>query len=250
MCSRPGASRSQGPAHELHDNEHVQAGLSRWLKTWSVKSCSAPAGAKPTSPGRGARSGRSRPWRRTITRGRSEEAGQALSSRAPSSSRSTRALARASPISARACNLSGDSGGDGAALLARRLQVWRGADPWIARMDAPRVARSSLFHMRMELRHRDTYRARWQERWRRDRRRGEGAARSLDAARGADLASRCRRGLCRAGAASVPAMLNDTRKLMAAAFLLLAPPAPVILIRPAVSGARHRAWPCARRSSP
>ena len=32
-------------------------------------------------------------------------------------------------------------------------------------MDAPRVARSSLFHMRMELLHRDTYRARWQERW-------------------------------------------------------------------------------------
>jgi hypothetical protein len=33
-------------------------------------------------------------------------------------------------------------------------------------MSAPRVARSSLFHMRMEQRHRDTYEERWRLKWR------------------------------------------------------------------------------------
>jgi hypothetical protein len=58
--------------------------------------------------------------------------------------------------------------GDGgrARLIGQALDVWRATGPWIARMDAPRMARSSLFHMRMELRHRETYRARWQIRWR------------------------------------------------------------------------------------
>lgn len=119
--------------------------------------------------------------------------------------------------------LSGDSAGV-APLYREALGVWRGTDPWIARMDAPRVARSSLFHMRMEARHRDTYRARWQERWREIA--GEARARleALNASPGvpdiqaADASARWRR--------ERPAMLNDTRKLMAGAFLLLAPPAP------------------------
>ncbi len=91
-------------------------------------------------------------------------------------------------------------------------------------MDAPRVARSSLFHMRMEVRHRDTYRARWQERWREMagevRMRLAALNASPDAldATAADALARWRR--------ERPAMLNDTRKLMAASFLLLAPPAP------------------------
>ena len=88
-------------------------------------------------------------------------------------------------------------------------------------MDAPRVARSSLFHMRMELRHRDTYRARWQQRWAEIAAEAkvrldaltESAAVTGDAAR--EALARWRR--------ARPAMLNDTRKLMAAAFLLLAP---------------------------
>ena len=73
-----------------------------------------------------------------------------------------------------------DSGGkDGGTRLFRdALDVWRASGPWIARMDAPRMARSSLFHMRMELRHRETYRARWQITLAGDGRRGEGAARN------------------------------------------------------------------------
>jgi hypothetical protein len=118
-------------------------------------------------------------------------------------------------------NLSGDSG-DGSAFLFREgLAVWRGADQWIARMDAPRVARSSLFHMRMEALHRPTYRARWQKRWREIAADAIGRLEILAAAGGTTLANpgdllpRWRR--------ECPAMLNDTRKLMAAAFLLLAP---------------------------
>jgi hypothetical protein len=120
-------------------------------------------------------------------------------------------------------SLAGQGGGV-PLLLREALDVWRSAGPWIARMDAPRTARSSLFHMRMELRHRATYRARWHERWREIA--AEAIARlEILAAAGAtapanpgDVLPRWRR--------ERPAMLNDTRKLMAAAFLLLAPGAP------------------------
>ena len=116
-------------------------------------------------------------------------------------------------------HLSGDSGI--APLFREASEVWRRADPWIARMDAPRVARSSLFHMRMEVRHRDTYRARWQERWKEIAAEARSRLVALDApldtldASAAESLARWRR--------ERPAMLNDTRKLMAAAFLLLAP---------------------------
>ena len=119
-------------------------------------------------------------------------------------------------------NLSGRSGDDGSVFLFREgLVVWRGADQWIARMEAPRVARSSLFHMRMEARHRDTYRARWQERWREIAAEARARIEALVGSGGAELARpddvlpRWHR--------ERPAMLNDTRKLMAASFLLLAP---------------------------
>jgi hypothetical protein len=119
--------------------------------------------------------------------------------------------------------LSGDSAGV-EPLYREALEVWRRADPWIARMDAPRMARSSLFHMRMEALHRDTYRSRWQERWRemaaeaRARLAGLNGSPGAPGAPASDASARWHR--------ERPAMLNDTRKLMAAAFLLLAPPAP------------------------
>ena len=117
-------------------------------------------------------------------------------------------------------SLSGQSE-DSTFLFREGLDVWRQSHGWIARMEAPRMARSSLFHMRMEARHRSTYRARWQERWREIA--AEATARSealivspdVRAATAADAFARWRR--------ERPAMLNDTRKLMAAAFLLLAP---------------------------
>jgi hypothetical protein len=120
-------------------------------------------------------------------------------------------------------SLAGDATGT-ERLVGDALDVWRRADPWIARMDAPRYARSSMFHMRMEMRHRDTYRARWQERWQeltqeaRLRLAALTAARDASASPSAEAIGRWRR--------ERPAMLNDTRKLMAAVCLLLAPPAP------------------------
>jgi hypothetical protein len=120
--------------------------------------------------------------------------------------------------------MSGDTNGVGI-LLQKALDVWRGTGPWIGRMDAPRIARSSLFHMRMETLHRETYRSRWQLRWQEIATEAKERLAALNqnfapspAAASAALA-RWRR--------ERPAMLNDTRKLMAAAFLLLAPPLPV-----------------------
>ena len=108
-----------------------------------------------------------------------------------------------------------------ARLLGEAREVWAGAGPWIARMDAPRVARSSLFHMRMELRHRDTYRARWQQRWAEIAAEAKARLETLNrpaaitGAAASEALARWRR--------ERPATLNDTRKLMAAGFLLLAP---------------------------
>lgn len=117
-------------------------------------------------------------------------------------------------------------GEDNAFLFREALDVWRRTTPWIARMAAPRVARSSLFHMRMEARHRDTYKARWQERWQEIaaeammRLEALNASNESPCASSADAVALWRR--------ERPAMLNDTRKLMAAAFLLLAPPVPKV----------------------
>jgi hypothetical protein len=109
-----------------------------------------------------------------------------------------------------------------ASLCAKALEAWKGSGPWIARMDAPRVARSSMFHLRMEARHRDTYRGLWQQRWR------EIAAETvkrLEALNAPDATVTAPAGDTLAvWRRERPAMLNDTRKLMAAALLLLAPP--------------------------
>jgi hypothetical protein len=113
-------------------------------------------------------------------------------------------------------------GKGGARLFGDALDVWRASAPWIARMDAPRMARSSLFHMRMELAHRETYRARWQIRWREMAEEAKERLANLSppprdlGGSAAEALARWRR--------ERPALLNDSRKLMAAAYLLLAPP--------------------------
>ena len=118
-------------------------------------------------------------------------------------------------------SLAGDDQGV-ASLFLKARDAWRRSDPWIARMDAPRVARSSMFHLRMEARHRDTYRALWQKRW---REMAAEAMQRLDALNAPDAAITAPAGDTLAvWRRERPAMLNDTRKLMAATFLLLAPP--------------------------
>jgi hypothetical protein len=119
-------------------------------------------------------------------------------------------------------SLSGDNQGV-APLFLKALEAWRRTDPWIARMRAPRVARSSLFHMRMEALHRETYRALWQKRWREI---AEDAKKRLDALNTPNAtAAAPTTDVLAQWLRERPAMLNDTRKLMAAAYLLLAPPA-------------------------
>ncbi len=115
--------------------------------------------------------------------------------------------------------LAGSDQAAGHKLLAEAQRVWNATAPWIAAMDAPRVARSSLFHMRMEQRHRETYRSNWRVKW---QAMAEEAKTRLDAcnldqpvdtAAVSQALERWRR--------ERPAMLNDTRKLMAAAYLTL-----------------------------
>ncbi len=103
--------------------------------------------------------------------------------------------------------------------IADAIGVWRRCDGWVAGMTAPRVARSSLFHMRMEQRHRPTYEARWRVKWAelveeaRGRVGASGEMALISAAEAAERLARWRR--------ERPAMLNDTRKLMAAVILLM-----------------------------
>jgi hypothetical protein len=103
--------------------------------------------------------------------------------------------------------------------LAGGEDAWPRCTSWIAAMSAPRVARSSLFHMRMEQRHRATYEERWRLKWRDMAEEARARLQAADPAGPADPA---------AAAAALarwqrecPAMLNDTRKLMAATLLLL-----------------------------
>ena len=112
---------------------------------------------------------------------------------------------------------SGDQAAAG--LLSEATRAWARSGPWIEAMTAPRSARSSLFHMRMEQRHRDAYTQNWRMKWRQMadeaimRLNGINADAPLDVATVRASAERWRR--------ERPAMLNDTRKLMAAVLLLL-----------------------------
>jgi len=113
-------------------------------------------------------------------------------------------------VHAGAANLSGRT-------LTDAVRIWQDCDSWIATMTAPRVARSSLFHLRMEQRHRPAYEARWRIKWAElaaeaRERIGAGAFTLIPAEQAGECLARWRR--------ERPAMLNDTRKLMAAVFLL------------------------------
>jgi hypothetical protein len=117
--------------------------------------------------------------------------------------------------------LSGAASRAGAAesphLFAEAAEIWSACGPWIAAMTAPRSARSSLFHMRMEQRHLGTYEERRQIKWRGLAEDGRARVEALSATapkatRFFDAGAQWRR--------ERPAMLNDTRKLMAAVLLL------------------------------
>ena len=107
-------------------------------------------------------------------------------------------------------------------LVEKALETWRGTLPWISRMEAPRVARSSMFHLRMEALHRDTYRSRWQKRW--NEMAADAQRRLAALSENNEIVVAPDDAILATWQRERPAMLNDTRKLMAASLLLLAPP--------------------------
>jgi hypothetical protein len=99
---------------------------------------------------------------------------------------------------------------------ARR--IWQQSDSWTARMSVPRAARSSLFHMRLEQRHRAAYEERWRVKWAELAREGRelvGDAGSLNLVSGAEAEWRLTR-----WRRERPHVLDDTRKLIGAVLLL------------------------------
>jgi hypothetical protein len=98
------------------------------------------------------------------------------------------------------------------------IAVWRACDGWVAEMRAPRMARSSLFHLRMEQRHRQTYEDRWRAKWAelvaeaRSLLDAPGAITPVSAAEAGERLARWQR--------ERPPFLNDTRMLLAAVLLL------------------------------
>ncbi len=104
-------------------------------------------------------------------------------------------------------------------MIGEARNEWKNSRLWIESMKASRVARSSMFHLRMELRHRDTYEENWRTKWRQmadsasERVKLQLPKTAPNRVAAAEALSRWQR--------SRPAMLNDTRKLMAATYLLL-----------------------------
>jgi hypothetical protein len=101
------------------------------------------------------------------------------------------------------------------ALLDEALLIWDACDPWVAALKPERRARSSLYHLRMETRYPGGYRHFSRERS--AALRAEGRAASLarrkgEAPEGEPLARWVK---------ERPAGLNDLRKLMAAARLIV-----------------------------
>lgn len=100
-------------------------------------------------------------------------------------------------------------------LFHEALLIWDASAPWLDALKIERTARSSLFHLRMEARHWDTYEANARTRLRRFAEEGRTAIARL--AEGAPGGSR---GLDR-WRAEKTATQRDARKLLAAALLVV-----------------------------
>jgi hypothetical protein len=106
------------------------------------------------------------------------------------------------------------------ALLSRALALWRGSEAWLIALRPERRARSSLFHLRLQSKHRGGY-----DHWSRQRYRqlyGEGLRR---------LTARASGGLVEDGSYATwrgkrPATFDDARRLIGAAYLIAPDPPP------------------------
>lgn len=101
---------------------------------------------------------------------------------------------------------------------AKARELWNGVDGFIKTMKIARRARSSLFHLRMEARHWDTYAQNMRIRMTAFARETAEALAALEAGRPVT----CR--LYGRWRAEKPPVFDDTRKLLAAALLVAAPP--------------------------
>ena len=105
-------------------------------------------------------------------------------------------------------------------VRASALQAWSDCERWIGAMTAPRTARSSLFHLRMERLHRPAYEERWRVKGREllaGVRAEIGTMENLvlvDAVTAGERLSRWQR--------ERPVGLNDPRKLLGTVILLVA----------------------------
>ena len=111
--------------------------------------------------------------------------------------------------------------GDAAAadrLFAESLRVWGAARAWLLGMPLDNPARSSVFHLRMQLRHADVYDRRERELWqaRFDTARAVTRAHARGEPMAFDGLTEWRR--------EKPATYTDARKALAATLLLLPPP--------------------------
>jgi hypothetical protein len=101
-------------------------------------------------------------------------------------------------------------------LLAEAVRAWRGAAFWVATMRLDATARSSIYHLRMELRHLDTFRRQQRNRLLTLLNVGESATR----ARLSDPAATPGPPDLDSWAIDAPAGYSDTRKLVGAVHLL------------------------------
>lgn len=126
----------------------------------------------------------------------------------------------AASLSNQAAAVTAADGGGAGQIKAAAQQAWSACDSWIEKMTAPRTARSSMFHLRMERLHRPAY----EERWR---------------VKGRELLADIREDVCVDGQFELvgrdeaaerlarwhrerPVTLSDPRKLMAAVILVAA----------------------------
>ncbi len=97
---------------------------------------------------------------------------------------------------------------------AKAHKLWAGVDAWIAGMEAARRARSSLFHMRMEARHWDTYQDNMRVRMR------AFAAETAEALAAFERGAPSPHRLYERWRGEKPNVFDDTRKFLAAALLV------------------------------
>ncbi|WP_156459942.1 hypothetical protein [Mesorhizobium sp. Root157] len=126
----------------------------------------------------------------------------------------------AASLSNQAAAVATENGSGTGQIRAAAAQAWSACDSWIDKMTAPRTARSSMFHLRMERLHRPAYEERWRVKGREllaDVREEVCADETLEFVGRHEAAERVAR-----WHRERPVTLSDPRKLMAAVILLAA----------------------------